>query len=212
MLHVKSPFWWCSPGVDNYHVINTRCIIFSSTRDCDWLLLLRLVVPLAFAVEPESVSGGLDSKASWANLGCEISSNTVWAQALRFPLLSFLKRLTTNTRNCHRTKPFTLRCLMEQKKNDSVCVVVWPVLLASGRPALGERWSVWMCVCECVHAWGQGQEMDIRTRTCPFHNVLPAGLFAGRKVNAANGLSVNGVIKTGLQEDKGNVCNVCDPE
>lgn len=67
-------------------------------------------------------------------------------------------------------------------------------------------------MCVCVGVCGQGQEMDIRTRTCPFHNVLPAGLFAGRKVNAANGLSVNGVIKAGLREDKGNVCNACDLE
>lgn len=34
------------------------------------------------------------------------------------------------------------------------------------------------------------------------------GCWAGHKVNAANGLSVNGVIKTGLQEDKSNVYNV----
>jgi len=34
------------------------------------------------------------------------------------------------------------------------------------------------------------------------------GCLAGHKVNAANGLSVNGVIKTGLQEDKSNVYNV----
>lgn len=36
------------------------------------------------------------------------------------------------------------------------------------------------------------------------------GCLAGHKVNAANGLSVNGVIKTGLQEDKSNVCNVLE--
>lgn len=30
-------------------------------------------------------------------------------------------------------------------------------------------------------------------------------------MNAANGLSVNGLIKIGLQKDKSNVCNVCEP-
>lgn len=37
------------------------------------------------------------------------------------------------------------------------------------------------------------------------------GCLAGHKVNAANGLSVNGVIKIGLQKDKSNVYNVCEP-
>ena len=37
------------------------------------------------------------------------------------------------------------------------------------------------------------------------------GCLAGHKVNASNGLSVNGVIKIGLQEDKSNVYNVCEP-
>lgn len=32
------------------------------------------------------------------------------------------------------------------------------------------------------------------------------GCLAGHKVNVANGLSVNGVIKIGLQKDKSNVC------
>lgn len=36
------------------------------------------------------------------------------------------------------------------------------------------------------------------------------GCLVGHKVNAANGLSVNGVIKIGLQEDKSNVYNVCE--
>ena len=38
------------------------------------------------------------------------------------------------------------------------------------------------------------------------------GCLDGHKVNATNGLSVNGVIKIGLQEDKSNVYNVCEVE
>lgn len=35
------------------------------------------------------------------------------------------------------------------------------------------------------------------------------GCLAGHKANATNGLSVNGVIKIGLQGDKSTVYNVC---
>lgn len=167
----------CAPICDT----DEMPLMLFATSGCDRLILVRWLTLLAAPSPPRRGSDTSCYKVSNANFRramsfssdehftfCFLQSFAVWPPA-----------------HCSLRKTFAPHCLMEHKK--------WPCLLSRlsspARFGLAGRKRERVCVYVFVRVW---QETDVRTHM-PFSIMCSRlGCLAAHKVDAANGLSVNG--------------------